>query len=133
MRAGIHDKAGDMDKIFVTGLTAETVIGVFDWEREVKQTVAVDLEMATDIRRAAQTDSIVDTLNYMAVAERVLAFIQESRYQLVETLAEEVARVVLSEFPVAELRLTLHKLGAIRHSSGVGVVIERSRADLGRD
>ena len=119
-----------MDKIFLKELTTETVIGIFDWEREVKQTVAIDLEMSADIRRAASTDSIADTLNYKAVAKRVLAFVQETRFQLVETLSEEVARVVLTEFPVDWVRVTLHKPGAIRHSRDVGVVIERSKADL---
>ena len=119
-----------MDKIFLKELTTETVIGIFDWEREVKQTIAIDLEMSADIRRAARTDSIQDTLNYKAVAKRLLAFIQESRYQLVETLAEEVARLVLTEFEVDWVRVTLHKPGAIRHSKDVGVIIERRREDL---
>ena len=121
-----------MDKIFLKELTTETVIGIFDWEREVKQTIAIDLEMSADIRRAARTDSIQDTLNYKAVAKRLLAFIQESRYQLVETLAEEIARLVLTEFPVDWVKVTLHKPGAIRHSRDVGVMIERSRQDLER-
>ena len=122
-----------MDKIFLKELTTETVIGIFDWEREVKQTVAIDLEMSADIRRAARSDSIQDTLNYKAVAKRVLAFIQESRFQLVETLAEEVARLILTEFPVEHVKLVLHKPGAIRYSKDVGVMIERSRADLRSD
>ena len=119
-----------MDKIFLKELTTETVIGIFDWEREVKQTIAIDLEMSADIRRAARTDSIQDTLNYKAVAKRLLAFMQDSRYQLVETLAEEIARLVLTEFPVEWVKVTLHKPGAIRHSRDVGVMIERSRQDL---
>ena len=119
-----------MDKIFLTALTAETVIGIFDWEREVKQAISIDLEMSADIRRAARSDTIAATLNYKAVAKRVLAFVQDSRYQLVETLAEEVARMILREFPVEWVRLTLHKPGAIRFSKDVGVVIERVRADL---
>ena len=119
-----------MDKIFLTALTTEAVIGIFDWEREVKQAIALDLEMSADIRRAAKSDRIEDTLNYKAVAKRVLAFVQDSRYQLVETLAEEVARLILTEFPVEWVRVTLHKPGAIRHSKDVGVMIERSRRDL---
>lgn len=119
-----------MDKIFLTALTTETVIGIFDWEREVKQTISIDLEMSADIRHAARSDSIAATLNYKAVAKRVLAFVQDSRYQLVESLAEEVARMILREFPVEWVRLTLHKPGAIRFSKDVGVVIERSRVDL---
>ena len=121
-----------MDKIFLTQLTTETVIGIFDWEREVKQTVAIALEMSADIRRAARSDSIKDTLNYKAVAKRVLAFVQETRFQLVETLSQEVARVVLTEFPVEWVRVTVHKPGAIRHSRDVGVIIERTRADFAK-
>jgi dihydroneopterin aldolase len=121
-----------MDKIFLKQLTTETVIGIFNWEREVKQTIAIDLEMSADIRRAAKSDSIRDTLNYKSVAKRVLAFAQSSRYQLVETLAEEVARLILTEFPVEWVKVTLHKPGAIRHSQDVGVTIERSRAGLDR-
>lgn len=121
-----------MDKIFLKQLTTETVIGIFNWEREVKQTIAIDLEMSADIRRAAKSDSIRDTLNYKSVAKRVLAFAQNSRYQLVETLAEEVARLILTEFPVEWVKVTLHKPGAIRHSKDVGVTIERSRAGLER-
>jgi dihydroneopterin aldolase len=121
-----------MDKIFLTQLTTETVIGIFDWEREVKQTVAIDLEMSADIRRAARSDSIKDTLNYKAVAKRVLGFVQETRFQLVETLSQEVARVVLTEFPVEWVRVTVHKPGAIRHSRDVGVIIERTRADFAK-
>lgn len=119
-----------MDTIFLKELTTETVIGIFDWEREVKQTVAIDLEMSVDIRRAARSDSITDTLNYKGVAKRVLGFIEQSRFQLVETLAEEIARLILREFDVERVRLTLHKPGAIRHSKDVGVMIERSRQDL---
>ncbi len=119
-----------MDTIFLKELTTETVIGIFDWEREVKQTIAIDLEMSVDIRRAARTDSIADTLNYKGVAKRVLAFVEESRFQLVETLAEEIARLILREFGVERVKLTLHKPGAIRHSKDVGVIIERRREDL---
>ena len=118
-----------MDKIFLEGLTTETIIGIFDWEREIRQTIAVDLEMSADIGRAAATDSIEDTLNYKRVAKRVLAFVQESRFQLIETLAERIAALILEEFEVAWVRVTLHKPGAIRHSRDVGVVIERSRQD----
>jgi dihydroneopterin aldolase len=123
-------KEGTLDKIFLRELTTETVIGIFDWEREVKQTIAVDLEMSADIARAASRDHIDATLNYKAVAKRVLAFIQESRYQLVETLAEEIARLILTEFEIEWVKVTLHKPGAIRFSKDVGVMIERSRAGL---
>ncbi len=114
-----------MDIIFIRDLRIDTVIGIYDWERSIRQTVSLDLELATDIRRAAASDAIDDTLNYKAVAKRVIAFVEESRFQLVETLAERVAELVLAEFGVPWLRLTLNKGGAVRGARGVGVVIER--------
>ena len=127
-----HRECEDMDRIFLQGLTTETIIGIFDWEREIRQTIAVDLEMSADIRRAAATDGIDDTLNYKQVAKRVLAFVQDSRFQLIETLAERIAGLILSEFDVTWVKVTLHKPGAIRHSRDVGVIIERSREDSPR-
>ena len=114
-----------MDTVFINDLRIETIIGIYDWERKVRQTISLDLEMGTDIRRAAETDSIEDTLNYKAVAKRLIAFVEASEYQLVETLAEKIAAIVLSEFSVPWLRLTVHKPGAVRGSRDVGVVIER--------
>jgi dihydroneopterin aldolase len=114
-----------MDRVFIENLTIETVIGIFDWEREIRQTVALDLEMAFDIRRAAASDQIEDTLDYKAVAKRLIHFVEQSEFQLVETLAERCADIVLTEFPVGWLRLKLSKPGAVRGSSAVGVVIER--------
>ena len=115
-----------MDRVFVENLTVETVIGIFDWEREIRQAVSLDLEMEFDIRQAALTDSIDDTLDYKAVSKRLIRFIEQSEFQLVETLAEKCAAIVLSEFPVKHLRLKLGKPGAVRGSSAVGVIIERS-------
>ena len=116
-----------MDRIFLTALSAEAIIGIYDWEREVRQRIEVDLEMWVDLRAAAASDSIDDTLNYKAVAKRVLAFVQDSRFRLVEALAGEIARILLAEFPVARVRVTVHKPGAVRHSRDVGVIIERGR------
>ena len=114
-----------MDRIFITALTAEAVIGIYDWERGVKQRLEIDLEMWVDLRAAGTSDAIEDTLNYKSVAKRVLALVEGSSYRLVEALAAEVARVVLGEFKVARVRVTVHKPGAIRHSRDVGVVVER--------
>lgn len=114
-----------MDRVFIENLTVETVIGIFDWEREIRQTVALDLEMAYDIGRAAASDRIEDTLDYKAVAKRLIRFVEQSEFQLVETLAERCAEIVLAEFPVEWLRLKLSKPGAVRGSSAVGVIIER--------
>jgi dihydroneopterin aldolase len=115
------------DRVFVENLTVETVIGIFDWEREIRQAVSLDLEMEYDIRKAAASDAIEDTLDYKAVSKRLIHFIEQSEFQLVEALAEECARIVLDEFPVDRLKLKLSKPGAVRGSSAVGVIIERSR------
>lgn len=114
-----------MDIIFINDLRVETIIGIYDWERKVKQTVSLDLEMAADIRKAAATDRIEDTLNYKAIAKRLLAYIGESEFQLVETLAERIAGIIRDEFKVAWVRVKVHKPGAIRGSKDVGVIIER--------
>ena len=118
-----------MDKVFIEDLRIQTVIGIFDWEREITQTVSLDLEMGFDIRQAAKSDAIADTLDYKAVSIRLIGFVENSEFQLVEALAEHCARIVLSEFPVSWLRLRLSKPGAVRGSSAVGVIIER-QADI---
>jgi dihydroneopterin aldolase len=119
-----------MDKIFIHALKAEAIIGIYDWERQVRQTVLVDIEMRADIRKAALTDSIEDTLNYKRVAKRALALIEASQFQLVETLAEHLAMAILEEFGVPWVRLVLSKPGAVRSSKDVGVEVERDRASL---
>jgi len=118
------------DRIFLHGLTAECIIGFIDWERRVRQTVVLDIELPVDCRRAALTDEVADTLDYKAVAKRVLAFVALSEFQLVETLAHRVALLILEEFAVEWVRVALNKPGAIRNSRDVGVLIERTRADL---
>jgi 7,8-dihydroneopterin aldolase/epimerase/oxygenase len=119
-----------MDKIFIHALKTEAIVGIFDWERQVKQTVLMDLELSADIRKAALSDSIDDTVNYKRVAKRVLAFVAASQFHLVETLAEPVAMLMLEEFGVAWVGISLSKPGAIRNSRDVGVVLERDREDL---
>lgn len=114
-----------MDIIFLRDLRIDTIIGIYDWERSTRQTVSLDLEMATDIGKAAATDHIDDTLNYKAVAKRLIAFVGESDFQLVETLAERICALVLEEFEVPWVRLTLNKGGAVRGAKGVGIIIER--------
>ena len=118
------------DRIYLRDLRTETIIGIFGWERKIRQTVSFDLEFPADVRRAARSDRIEDTLNYKSVAKRVLAFVAASEYHLVETLAEAVARLILSEFAVESVKVTVNKPGAVRDSKDVGVTIERSRADL---
>ena len=118
------------DRIFLRGLTAECVIGFIDWERRVKQTVVVDLELPVDCRQAAVSDDVTDTVDYKKVSKRVLAFIEASEFKLVETLAQRLALLILEEFSIEWIRLSINKPGAIRNSRDVGVSIERSRADL---
>jgi 7,8-dihydroneopterin aldolase/epimerase/oxygenase len=119
-----------MDKIFIHALKAEAIIGIYDWERQVRQTVLIDVEFAADIRKAALTDSIDDTLNYKRVAKRVLAFVESSQFHLVETLAEHIAMLILEEFNLERVHITLSKPGAVRSSRDVGVSIERDRGAL---
>lgn len=116
-----------MDIIYLNDLRIETVIGIYDWERRVKQTVILDLEMGADIRKAAASDNIEDTLNYKAVAKRLFAFVGDSEFELVETLAERVAELILKEFSVPWLRLRVNKQGAVRGVRDVGVIIERGK------
>ena len=117
------------DIVFIEDLKVQTVIGVFDWEREIRQTVSVDLEMAFDINKAAASDQIEDTLDYKSVSKRLINFIQDSEFQLVESLAERCAAIILNEFPVQWLRLKLSKPGAVRGSRAVGVIIERQTSE----
>jgi 7,8-dihydroneopterin aldolase/epimerase/oxygenase len=118
------------DRIFLRGLTAECIIGFIEWERRVKQTVVVDLELPVDCRRASVSDDVADTVDYKRVAKRVLAYIEASEFKLVETLAHRLALLLLEEFGLEWVRISLNKPGAIRNSRDVGVVIERSRTDL---
>lgn len=120
------DCAGD--RIFLRGLAIECVIGFIDWERRVKQTVVIDLEVPVDCRHAARSDDVANTLDYKRIAKRVIAFVEASEFHLIETLAERVAGLILEEFGVAWVRLVLAKPGAIRGSREVGVSIERTRA-----
>ena len=112
-----------MDIIYLNDLRIDTVIGIFDWERRVKQTISLDIEMATDIRKAASSDTIDDTLDYKAVAKRIIAFVEQSEFQLVETLAERICEIILTEFNVPWVKLRLNKQGAVRGARDVGVLI----------
>jgi len=114
-----------LDIIFIEALRVETVIGIYDWERRIRQPVVIDLEMGTDIARAAANDDISDALDYKAVSKRVQQFVAESSFLLVETLTERIAALVLDEFAVPWVRVKLNKVGALRGAKGVGIVIER--------
>jgi dihydroneopterin aldolase len=108
-------------------LRVKTVIGVYDWERRIRQPVVIDLEMGTDIARAAASDDVADALDYKSVSKRVQQFVGESSFFLVETLTERIAALVLDEFSVPWVRVKLNKVGALRGAAGVGIVIERGR------
>ncbi len=116
-----------MDHVFIEGLEIEALIGIYDWERRIRQTLVFDLEMAFDNRVPAATDDIAHTLNYKAVSQRLVEYVSQSDFGLVETLAERCAEIVIDEFKVDSLRLKLSKPGAVRGARAVGVVIERAR------
>ena len=115
------------DKVFIEGLEIETLIGIYDWERRIRQTLVFDIEMAFDNRIPAASDDIALTLNYKDVSKRLIDYVGQSGFGLVETLAERCAEIILSEFNVSQVRLKLSKPGAVRGAQAVGVVIERSR------
>jgi dihydroneopterin aldolase len=115
------------DTIFLHDMRIETVVGIWDWERKIRQTVSIDLEMGADIRRAAETDSIEDTLNYKQVAKRVQEFVANSEFRLVETMAENIAKLVLEEFETPWIGVKINKPGAIRGARDVGVSIRRHK------
>ncbi len=114
-----------MDIIYLTELEIETIIGIYDWERTTKQTISLDIEMATDIAKAASSDVIEDTLNYKAVAKRLIEYVEATEFQLIETLSEKICDIILNEFSVPWVKLRVSKPGAIRGSRNVGVMIER--------
>ncbi len=117
-----------MDLIYLKEIKVETIIGIYPWERQVKQPVVINLEMATDIRKAAATDRIEDTLNYKEISKRILEFVSHSEFQLIETLTERIAEIILTEFNVPWVQVQLSKPGAIRGARDVGVRIERSQS-----
>ncbi|MGH8162522.1 MAG: dihydroneopterin aldolase [Gammaproteobacteria bacterium] len=114
-----------MDRVLIEGLTLEATIGIYEWERRIRQRLVLDLELGRDIARAAASDDIADALDYKAVAKRVRALVEGSSYKLVESLAETVATVVREEFGVPWLRVAVRKPGAVTGAANVGVVIER--------
>tara|TARA_B110000285_G_C14806905_1_gene460125 strand:+ start:259 stop:618 length:360 start_codon:yes stop_codon:yes gene_type:complete len=114
-----------MDTVYVHGLTVDTVIGIFDWEREIRQKVVLDVEMAVDISSSAATEDINRTVSYKDVSDRLTQFVEQSEFLLVETMAEEIAALILAEFPVPFVRIKLGKPDAITNARDVGVMIER--------
>lgn len=118
-----------MDIVFIRELKIDTVVGIYDWERRIRQVVVLDLDMAADVAKGARSDRIEDALDYKAVAKRLIQFVSEAEFQLVETLAEKVAELVMHEFGVRWVKITLNKPGAVSGSKSVGVVVERGKKD----
>ena len=116
-----------MDKVFLKALHATPVIGIYDWEREIRQDVYIDLTMATDISKAASTDDIQYALNYKSISARVIEFTNDSSFGLIEALAENISQIVRQEFNVQWVRVTVHKPGAIEAAEDLGVTIERGQ------
>lgn len=114
-----------MDIIYLHDLKVDCIIGIWEWERRTTQTLTIHLDMAVDVKRAAVSDDIHDTLNYKGVAKSVIGFVSASQYQLVETLTEKIAQLILTEFKVPWVRVKLNKKGAIRGATDVGVILER--------
>ncbi len=114
-----------MDSIFLHGIETQCVVGVWEWEKQITQKIVVDLDMKADIAKSAATDELEDTLNYKAVAESVIEMLEASRFQLIETMAEEVAKLVMSSFSVSWVKVRINKGGAVKHVRNVGVEIER--------
>ena len=114
-----------MDIIFLGGLEIDTLIGIYDWERKIRQKIILDIEMGFDIQKAAASDDIAHTLDYKAVSDRVVYFVEHSDFYLVEKLIEEIARILLSEFAIPWVKVTLNKKGAISRARDVGIIIER--------
>ena len=134
--ASLRDSTGQrgdriLDIVFIEALRVETVIGVYDWERRIRQPVVIDLEMGTDVSRAAASDDVAHALDYKAVSKRVQQFVGESSFFLVETLTERIANLVLEEFSAPWVRVKLNKVGALRCAAGVGIVIERGSRPVG--
>ena len=120
-----HYQNYDMDKVLINNLQVETIIGIFSWEREVRQVVSVDLVMDFDNKKAAKSDDIEDALDYKKIGKRVTNYVERSRFKLVERLAEQIAKLVLKEFPVSSLTVSVTKPGALRGSESVGISITR--------
>lgn len=116
-----------MDITFLGGLEIDTVIGIYDWERKIKQTIVLDIEMGCDIRKAAETDDIAYALDYKTVSARVVEFVEQSEFFLVETLIEKLANLLISEFNIPWVRIVLNKRGAITRAQDVGIIIERGQ------
>ncbi len=122
----IHWLEAIMSAIFIEALKVDVIIGVFEWEKRIPQTVLIDLEIVTDSSVAAISDNIADALNYKDIAKRVMNFASESRFTLIETLAERTANLLIKEFKISTIKVTVNKPRAVRHSKNVRITVEKS-------
>ena len=114
-----------MDKLFIHNLKISTIIGVYPWEQKIKQTIALDLEIAIDVAHVAKADNIENALDYAQIAQSVTDFVEQQQCQLIETLAEKISQHLFANHAITMLKLTLYKFGAIANASHVGICIER--------
>ena len=121
-----HQKQNKMkDIIYIKDLRVQTIIGIFGWEREVRQEVSIDLEISFDCKKAAKTDSIEDTIDYKKITKNIIKFVEGSSFQLQESLAEGIAKLVKNEYKSSSIKLRVSKPGALRYAEDVGVIIYR--------
>ncbi len=118
-----------MDIVYLHNLKVDTVIGVWEWERRIRQTLIFDIDLGTDVSRAGESDAIEDTVDYKAVSDRVMSFARGSEFRLIEALATHLAKIILDEFDVRWVRIRINKQGVVRHVRDIGVVIERGERD----
>ena len=116
-----------MDTVYIDGLKIDTVIGIYDWERKIKQRVIIDVEISCNITAAAKSDAIADACDYASISARITEFAESSQFQLIETLAEQTAQLVVSEFNVPEIKLWVSKPDAVKNAENVGIKITRKQ------
>ncbi len=116
------------DKIYVEDLRVKATIGIFDWEKKIKQEVSISYEIPHDNKKAAAIDAIEATTDYKSITKAIIAFVENNKFELVETFAERIAEMVIKDFNIAEIRLRVSKPGALRYSKDVGVIIERNKS-----
>lgn len=118
-----------MDIVFLHGLRIDTVIGIWDWERKLKQTLILDIDMGADLSIPGRSDNIEDTIDYKSVTKRIFRLAEENSFLLVEKLAETIAEILREEFKIPWVRIRINKQGAVRQVRDVGVIIERGRRE----
>ena len=116
-----------MDTVFISGLRASTTIGVYDHERGIRQDLVIDLELGCDTRKAGDSDSFDDALDYDAISRRTLSFVEQSNFYLIEAVAEALSKCLFKEFPIRRLKIKITKPGAVDIADAVGVIMERER------